>query len=82
MTFSKPPICISCAHLLPKQDNLMSCRAFPIIPGVIVFNELDHRLPVMGDSGIVFEQDPEQPLLDHEAYDAIFRTATADADDT
>lgn len=77
MTRSKPPICIACVHLLPKRDNLMSCKAFPIIPGMIVFNELDHRLPIVGDGGIQFEQDPDRPILDMDEVDAIFRAVAA-----
>lgn len=57
------PICLSCAHLDPSLVGRMKCAAFPDEPGIpdpIVDNELDHRLPVDGDNGIVFEQDPEQ----------------------
>jgi hypothetical protein len=76
MTVPYPPICIFCSRILPKRNGLMSCEAFEIIPGQIVFNRLDHRLPVGGDNGIVFEQDPERPLLDDETYDAIFKATT------
>ena len=76
MTVSYPPLCISCSHLRPKRDGLMSCEAFKIIPGVVVFNGLDHRQPMTGDKGIQFEQDPDRPALDHEAYDALFQATT------
>jgi hypothetical protein len=39
MTVPYPPICISCANLLPKRGNLMSCKAFEIIPGVIALRQ-------------------------------------------
>ncbi len=77
MTVPYPAICISCVHLLPKRGGLMSCEAFEVIPGLIVFNHLDHRKPITGDGGIRFEQDPERLVLDHEQYDRIFKAMAA-----
>jgi hypothetical protein len=82
VTVSKPPICTYCSHILPKRNGLMSCKAFETIPGMIAFNRLDHRPPVVGDNGIQFEQDPGRPLLDDETYDAVFKGTTGSADDS
>lgn len=61
MTTIDAPICFFCKHITHKTYP-MTCKAFPdgipaealrpVGPG--------HRLPINGDHGIQFEQDPEK----------------------
>lgn len=54
------PICMSCKHYDRKADTFR-CAAFELIPDAIIESTEDHRQPIDGDGGIVFEQDPAQP---------------------
>lgn len=48
------PICYGCRHLKDKVN--FKCDAFPGgIPVEILGNKTDHRKPVEGDNGIIFE---------------------------
>lgn len=64
MTIGAPPICTVCSHLHP-QDEAFACDAYPDgdgIPMAIILGEADHHLPYPGDHGIVFKQDPNDPV--------------------
>jgi hypothetical protein len=52
MTSVAAPICYGCVHKHPD----LTCDAFPArIPNGILLSQVDHRKPVAGDAGIVFE---------------------------
>lgn len=64
-------MCVSCLWLHPTENT---CQAFPDgIPNPILLSEVDHRVPVEGDRGIQFEQDPDVETLDAALMDALFR---------
>lgn len=55
MTVILANLCMSCTH---KRQGKNTCTAFPLgIPEDIFLWGRDHRTPVPGDSGIVFELD-------------------------
>jgi hypothetical protein len=76
MTVTVAPICYCCRHL--HRDRLREgegffCDAFPSvsrdggeacngIPLEILKSRPDHRAPFPGDSGVTFEEDPQNPL--------------------
>jgi hypothetical protein len=64
MTQMTPSLCQSCANLRPDG---VTCDAFPagIPDGILLFNDIDHRRPVPGDGGIVWELNRKQKA----AYD-------------
>ena len=48
-------ICHTCKH----RTGLWTCRAFPQgIPPQVLSGELDHRAPVIGDGGVIYEALP------------------------
>lgn len=52
MTTVMPSLCLACRRL--KEDS--TCAAFPEgIPLNIIFYGADHRQPVAGDNGVLFE---------------------------
>lgn len=47
------PMCMNCKN---KRTGALSCTAFPDgIPKKIIRSELDHRKPVKGDHGILYD---------------------------
>jgi len=59
------PICIrpGCKHFYRDRPG-MTCRAFPDgIPADIIDGIIEHRQPIEGDNGIVFEQIEEEADL-------------------
>ena len=70
MTSLLTPMCYSCLHLRTTlPDGKLPCSAFPYgIPDEILDGQTDHRLPVEGDDGIVFEQDPDLPEPPFDSY--------------
>lgn len=56
MTTRLPALCDSCT----RRTGEASCEAFDQIPVEIVALSGDHRQPVEGDGGIVYEQDPDK----------------------
>lgn len=48
------PPCNTCKHYKPEEDY-PSCTAFKRIPDPILLGEVDHREPVRGDHGIMWE---------------------------
>lgn len=83
MTTDLGPICLHCAHLARKAQGRRAalpfhCQAFPAgIPRAIMRNEVDHRQPVAGDAGIVFES--VDALGDHYAALVFDAGTVADA---
>lgn len=72
------PICRACFRY-SGQDT---CEAFPDgIPGRIMYQHYDHRLPFPGDKGLRFELNPTaaEILHDYEAVDRLLRELTASA---
>lgn len=64
------PMCYSCVHAWATVE---SCDAFPNgIPIDVLDWETDHRKPIVGDTGIVFEQDPSESKFDNEIADLVF----------
>lgn len=62
MTSLVAPICYACQHL-DHRPGRMRCAAYPKgVPRDIMFSRVDHRQPVKGDGGIVFEQAPHKPI--------------------
>jgi len=68
MTSRPPPQCLACVHWQSPLDRddpnaseaepTQTCKAFPLpagIPDDVWWNRVDHRQPVDGDHGIVFE---------------------------
>ena len=54
-TTGPAPICLRCARFDRDADNL-ACEAFPEkIPNDIIMNGADHRSPVQGDQGLLFD---------------------------
>lgn len=52
-----PPMCYSCTRVHSGEG--WRCDAFPGgIPAKIIDWRADHRIPFVGDHGILFEQDP------------------------
>lgn len=50
------PLCQYCRNR--NDDEPWRCRAFPEeIPQAIIRSQVDHRLPVEGDNGVLFEAD-------------------------
>jgi hypothetical protein len=59
MPLHTAPICVSCMH---KGEGL-TCTAFPDrIPDAILFSEVDHRKPYVGDHGIQYALAPGKTL--------------------
>jgi hypothetical protein len=62
------PMCYSCVHLQATlPDGKLPCVAFPYgIPDDILEGQTDHRKPVEGDDGIIFElrEGAEEPPFD------------------
>lgn len=55
MTIGAAPICMYCRWFNKKDEEGLSCRAFPEgIPEEIYMNEFDHRKPHEGDRGFTF----------------------------
>ena len=72
------PICRACLRLRGED----TCEAFPDgIPGRILYQHFDHRLPFPGDRGMRFELDPARgdQLHDYEVIDRMLRELTASA---
>lgn len=68
MTTLLAPMCYSCVHLGSATDKL-TCAAFPEgIPLAILEGQADHRYPVEGDNGIVFEQKADSPEPAFDSY--------------
>lgn len=44
--------CATCAH---RNADGFSCKAFARIPQEILLGKNDHRVPVAGDNGIVYQ---------------------------
>jgi hypothetical protein len=66
MTTYLTPMCYSCVHLNPGE---LTCTAFPQgIPDEILDGRVDHRKPMEGDGGILFEQSPDSPVPPFEMY--------------
>lgn len=66
MTSVAVPMCYSCVHLDPAEEDMV-CAAYPAgIPDAILDSQADHRLPYTGDNDIQFAQDPETPEPDWE----------------
>lgn len=68
MTIRFTTLCVACSRLRPDGK----CLAFPDgIPEEIVLFGADHRTPVLGDSGIVFNlkngEEAAEALADWEA---------------
>jgi hypothetical protein len=62
------PMCMSCTRI--KDGEGWSCDAFPNgIPADIVLGSKDHRQPLPGDGGKLFEQDPQAPAFDFSGAD-------------
>jgi hypothetical protein len=57
----KMGLCYYCAHLGENnEDDEMACAAYPQgIPSLIVDGKRDHRSPLPGDNGILFEPDAD-----------------------
>ena len=63
---------MTCVHYNRNAPKL-SCNAFPdVIPDPIIYSQVDHRQPYVGDKGIQWEQDPGMPKLDTAMYAWIF----------
>lgn len=69
MTSTMAPLCWSCKHLRleteePEYFGPYRCDAFMpnAIPDRFIDSEEEHRTPVEGDHGIVFEQGMDRPL--------------------
>lgn len=53
MTSRIPNLCGSCFHYIPDDGT---CKAFPLgVPDEILRLGGDHRTPVLGDKGVVFQ---------------------------
>ena len=75
-TYAHPFLCLWCPRLHGRDEGPMpaelSCDAYPeSIPDKIVNNEVDHREPVKGDSGLRFE--PIAGLTDADMDRMVFR---------
>jgi hypothetical protein len=70
MTSLLTPMCYSCVHLGTTQpDGTLPCAAFPYgIPTDILEGQANHRTPVEGDDGIVYEQKPDAETPPFDAY--------------
>lgn len=56
MTIARRPICLQCKYLHRVNGEAFTCDAFGDgIPDDIILNVHDHRLPLQGDGGILFE---------------------------
>lgn len=57
----EPPMCFNCKH---KKAEQLKCSAFPDgIPLEILQSSRDHRQPVAGDHGILYDPiDPDYDL--------------------
>jgi hypothetical protein len=55
-------MCYWCRHRAEVGSVVLRCTAFPAgIPEPILGFRLDHRRPVDGDGGVMFEADPALP---------------------
>lgn len=62
MTSTARPICLGCKHFTESASKLV-CDAFPEgIPQAIYLSRVDHRKPVSGDGGIVFEAKSDKAM--------------------
>lgn len=76
MTDGPAPMCMSCRHFdritIDPATGTGSprCAAFPDgIPSSIFWDgRIDHRRPFAGDRGIRFEQDPNRPEFNFDAF--------------
>lgn len=60
------PMCTFCRHRPVRTDKPLTCHAFPDgIPREILELQLDHRLPLLDDHGVLFEP------IDAEAAQAV-----------
>ena len=72
------PICRACL----RYSGGDTCEAFPDgIPGRILFQHFDHRLPFPGDHGLRFSLDPTRSdaLDDYEVVYRLLRELMASA---
>jgi hypothetical protein len=55
MMLHAPALCFACKRF---RKDTVTCEAFPdAIPDEIIMFAGDHRTPIDGDGGVVFEQD-------------------------
>lgn len=68
MSYTLPPICLSCKHLDRRRQEPFYCDAFPYtpIPEEILAHDHDHRQPYVRDlttdRGVQYEQDARFPM--------------------
>lgn len=56
MTIGAAPICFTCRHYRPEDEERFACAAYPAgIPMAIALSEVDHHQPYEGDNGIQYE---------------------------
>ncbi len=66
-TGSCPPLCWWCAHL--KQDGPWQCEAYPEqIPQEVLWLNVDHRQPYVGDQGIRFDLREDLESVDYDLF--------------
>jgi hypothetical protein len=56
------PFCFDCKNFTGWKTAIYSCKAYPYpasIPPEILFGEVDHKKPFLGDNGIRFEAKAE-----------------------